>query len=363
MAERRCPGCGYLMKKESQCPICLTRVPGIADPRPKQTWQPPRRGSSPQKKARSSRLLLALLTPVLILILITGIIFSTAMEYGTIEEEPFSYIDDLEDSRQALAELDMDYWEENLPVIEPTVLYDQDGITLTATEILPSYGDLEVRVTLTNHSGQAVTISSEGLSVNGYAMSASGIYCSASPGETVEDYFFLYQEDLERADITTIAQIQFRLQIRDPNTYDELAMSDVLTLKTDAPEDFVQSVDDSGMEIYNADGIRVVFREMTLDEDSDGVAYFYVENATDQVMTVCSTLLSVNGSEAMGSIWLELLPNSRGVEGMVCYDLDSLGIDDAGDLEELSLTICVDDGASWENMVITDPITIDLTMQ
>jgi hypothetical protein len=106
----------------------------------------------------------------------------------------------------------------------------------------------------------------------------------------------LCQSKLKAAGITTIKDIEFSLHIFDTESMDTIVDTDLIKLKTSVDESFVQKFDDSGFTAYDADGIKVVVKEMNSSESFWGSdIYLYIENNTDKDITVQARDVSVDG--------------------------------------------------------------------
>ena len=75
-----------------------------------------------------------------------------------------------------------------------------------------------------------------------------------------------------------------------------------------------------------------------------------------------SEVISVNGKQVDGGMWVELLPDTYAVSSVYLFDLDDSGITGLEQIEELTLELCVDfaDAASMENWdsVLSRNVTI-----
>lgn len=248
-----------------------------------------------------------------------------------------------------------------VPDIEETELYNENDIVITATQAEADNNDIAINISVKNDGTEDVSVVTQYLSVNGYMLSMSSMYCEAGAGKTGEGSIFLYHDELKQAGINTIAQVQLRLRIYSRETFEDIAVTDVITLDISGTEDYVQSVDDSGKEIYNKDGARVVYQGIKSVWYGDTVLMFFFENTGERNITIYADSVSANGTAVDTSFWADLLPNSRSLNGMSFYNLEALSLESPDQLTELEFTLHILDSDTWEELEVSDPIVMDLT--
>lgn len=386
MPDFRCPDCGYRLT-DNECPICQKRVPfGFAPeksekktsprqsnantrkktyiPPQKQGYVPPRpQTNTPHQtgeKGKKSGCSVALIIVVAIFVLNIVFGMSWAMAgLDFIELEPFYP----EESYNPYVEAGSE-GAEHVPTIEQTELYNDNGIRITADAFCAyTYVDsYALRVTVANDSDRDVTVFTDSLSVNGYMLNLSNMFCEVEAGETVQEYLDLRTSDLEDAGIDTIANLEFVLDLYDSNDYTDIDRTELITLDTSEPDDYVQPVDDSGREVYNDGSIRIVFQGMEVDETSNGTAKFFLENISDRNLSVTESDISINGQSSYATFWISLRPGTHAVTSIYFYGLEELGITETAQLEELAISLIVRDMETYEICNDTEtPIVIDLT--
>lgn len=250
---------------------------------------------------------------------------------------------------------------ENVPAIEPVELYNEEGI-LIAVDSAGVYDDeYAVAVTVTNNSDRDVTVTTDYLCVNGYMYASSYLFAQVGEGDSAQYYLSFYEHDLQTVGIEQIARIQFCLNICDSDTYDSIDYTELITLETDQAGDYKQIPDDSGWELYDEDGVRILLEEMGMSY-GDCILSLRIENDNDKLVCLYTEGISVNGKQVDGGMWVELLPDTYAVRSVYLFDLDDSGITGLEQIEELTLELCVDfaDAASMENWdsVLSRNVTI-----
>ncbi len=242
--------------------------------------------------------------------------------------------------------------------LEETVIYDQDGVQVTATSLEEGFLGPEIRVTIANDTEQNLTVSSRLLSVNSYMMDTAGLYAEVAAGKKSNDAIALYQSDLDRAGIDAIGEVAFYLSFSDTDTYEEAGKSQLLTISTSAAQNIPPEEDLTGQELYRTDGIRV--NSLGLKEDLfwDGTLVLLLENQSQEPVTIYAENVSVNGYMADNAMWCDLRPGTRAVDGMTLLDLENTGVTELSQVEELEFTIRIIHNETWEEIGISDKIRL-----
>ncbi len=238
-------------------------------------------------------------------------------------------------------------------------LYNADGIVITATGIKSDLFGPTIRVTASNDSNKNIMITTQSLSVNGYMMSASGLYCDIAAGKKANADLTLMQSELDQAGIDTVADVEFYIHISDSDSYTEIASSDLIAVHTSASGSFTQPVDDSGDLIYNDNDIRIVCKGLKQDIIWDGAIVFYMENNSSQPVTVYAENVSINGYMVDVSLWSDLRVNTKVIDGMVILNLEAVDIDSIDAIENVEFTFRVINSENWNEIDTTDVIKLE----
>lgn len=248
---------------------------------------------------------------------------------------------------------------EGMPTIEETVLYNHDGVILTAREFGKLGDDYAISVILRNDAEENIGVSTRALSVNGCMLVDSGLECSTNAGGTyVESYIILDADELASVGIDTVANVEFYLQFYALGI-DNWDTTDTIMLETSAAKDHVQSVNDDGIEVYNADGIRIVYQGFEVDEYDDGYANFYLENNTDQNLAFTCSDAEVNGAPKDSYLWTEIRPGNRAAAGVCFYDIGEVGIKGEADIITLGMIFQTFDVETAEPYATTPEIHLE----
>lgn len=231
---------------------------------------------------------------------------------------------------------------EDCPAVEPRIIYNAEGITVAVDGAGDYYGNYAISFTVTNKSDRDVEAVTELLSVNGFMTPADALYMQVAEGETVQGFLQLSEYELADQGIKQPAQIQFCLNIYDFGSYELIGWTDLVTLDTDIAESYVQPVDDTGWEIYNQDGLRIVLQSMELYSYGESSMRLYAENTSNRTVMLYEQEILVNGEESYGIFWTTLRPGTRSVQTVWFGEMQEQGIDDLSQIQEVSMSLHIE---------------------
>ena len=204
---------------------------------------------------KMSRILLALL-------LVFVMVFATACGGdGKIKQPANVNGDSSSETNGAGTSNDSGSSDEEVTIAE-TVLYEADGIKVTAKSLADGLLGTEVKLLIENDSSKNILITSSSVSANGYMMPTAALYAEVAAGKKANESLTLMSSELDQCGIETLAEMQFYLQIQDPETWETIKTTDLITLATSATG-YTQPVDDSGDVLYNENGYKIVCKGLT----------------------------------------------------------------------------------------------------
>ena len=242
--------------------------------------------------------------------------------------------------------------------IAETVLYEADGIKVTAKSLADGLLGTEVKLLIENDSSKNILITSSSVSANGYMMPTAALYAEVAAGKKANESLTLMSSELDQCGIETLAEMQFYLQIQDPETWETIKTTDLITLATSATG-YTQSVDDSGDVLYNENGYKVVCKGLKQDIIWDGTVVFYMENNSNKAVSIYAENVSVNGFMQEVGLWSDLRPSTKMIDGMSMIDLSDLEITNIDEIKTIEFNLRIVDAETWEDIVTTDAMTLD----
>ena len=248
------------------------------------------------------------------------------------------------------------------PTLEETVLLDEGGIKVTATG-LTDYGlggapDLKLHVE-NNTDGDIMVQTSEYAAVNG-CMVRGIASIQASAGDSADDTVMFLDDEFEAAGIETVSDIKLAVRAIDAN-WNEICASDFVTVKTSA-YGTVETPAVDGDVLYDEGGVKVILLGTEEEEDFD--FYFptyvklYIENNSEQDITVKTLDFKANGEVTQCSLNAELLAGTRQFTELR-LDADSCTQNGITELKDLSFYFSVCDLMTWNEITKSDTVTLE----
>ena len=242
--------------------------------------------------------------------------------------------------------------------VAETVLYEADGVKVTATGYEDGWMGPEIKILVENDSSKNVLVTSASVSANGYMMPTASLYAEVAAGKKANETLSIMSSELDQSGIEMLAELQFYLQIQDPETWETITTSDLLTLTTSAAP-YEQPVDDSGDVLYDSDGIRIICKGLKQDIIWDGTVVFYMENNSGKEISIYAENVSVNGFMQDVGLWSDLRPSTKIIDGMSMIDLSDLEIENIDQIENIEFNLRIVDANTWEDVVTTDVLTLN----
>lgn len=248
------------------------------------------------------------------------------------------------------------------PTLEETVLLDEGGIKVTATG-LTDYGlggapDLKLHVE-NNTDGDIMIQTSEYAAVNG-CMVRGIASIQTSAGDSADDTVMFLDDEFEAAGIETVSDIKLAVRAIDAD-WNEICASDFVTVKTSA-YGTVETPAVDGDVLYDKDGVKVILLGTEEEEDFD--FYFptyvklYIENNSEQDITVKTLDFKANGEVTQCSLNAELLAGTRQFTELR-LDADSCTQNGITELKDLSFYFSVCDLMTWNEITKSDTVTLE----
>ena len=244
--------------------------------------------------------------------------------------------------------------------IEETTVFDDQGIVAVAKS-LGKYEndwmvfDLALVVDVTNNTEKAVSASVRNLCVNGCVFDSS-IGIEIQPGETGAVPALLEDTAMNNYGITTIADLEFSVEIEDADSYQTLIESDPVSIKTSAYEGFDYKYDESGTVLYDADGVKIIAKDGLIEDEFLGpYINLYVVNQTDKNIDVSVVESAVNGAK------MDMSVGSYTPAGKRSINILSIDSEDRPEkIESFTLAFSIYDWETGDVIVEkTEPVTLE----
>ena len=241
-------------------------------------------------------------------------------------------------------------------VIEEKVLCDQDGVVITAKEYVTDsiWGD-GVKLLIENNSDKTVTVGCNALIVNNY-MITDLFVAEVAAGKKANETMYLSSSQLNAAGIKSVGQIEIYFHVYDSASYDTIFDTECITIQTSEFENMDTTPDDAGVELYNANGIRIVGK--AVDENSFwGTAIvLYCENTSGKNVGISVEEMSINGFMMNAVYSTTIYDGKMSLDDITVFssDLEENGIEK---IEDVELKFHIYDADSYSTIEKSDVIS------
>ena len=176
-------------------------------------------------------------------------------------------------------------------------------------------------------------------------------------GKKTNETMNLSSTALNAAGIDVIGQIEVYFHMYDSETWDDIAKTDCITIKTSMYDQMDKTVDDAGQVLYDKDGIKIIGKYV--DETSFWGAgiVVYIENNTDKNVLIQVDNLSVNGFTLGSAIFSsDVYAGKKAFDDITLFSSE-LEENDIKSVEEVTLTFVIINPDTYDTISRSDEIT------
>lgn len=239
--------------------------------------------------------------------------------------------------------------------IDEQVLFEQDGLKVTATEYVTDsvFGD-GIKLLIENNGSTDVGLGCNALIVNDYMI--SDLFSSTvAAGKKDYETLSLSSSGLKAAGIENVGQIEIYFHTFDADSYMTISDIDCVTIKTSAYDIMDSTPNDSGQEIYNSDGIRIVGKYVDENSFWGAAVLLYIENNSGKNKVIQCDDMSINGFMVTPYFSSTVYDGKKAIDDitLMSTELEENNITSVDDIE-LKFRIMNDDFSnSYESDLIT----------
>ena len=239
--------------------------------------------------------------------------------------------------------------------IEEDVVYDDNGITLTVTDMELDEYFVNVYFELENTSDAYRSVSCSTAVVNGISSCGYGFYHSLESGDSVQAELRLEIELLEYLQVSTIGHLDLYIDVYD-EYYDTLASLDKVTVNT-SKKGFVHTQEYDGEVLLEQEGIRLTLIGSTFKKNEAHGLFVLVENETDEYLTVDLDDTVINGwLQPHCYLYVDIPAGTNTVAFIDMTDLEDMGIKKEKDIQNMSFYVYAYN-EDYEYLVEEDHVT------
>lgn len=238
--------------------------------------------------------------------------------------------------------------------VSQQVIYDKDGYKVTVTGMEKDSYSTSLKMILENNTDQDIIFQIRDSSVNGYMI--YGLFsCSVSAGKKSTDEFVFLNKDLERCGISRIADFEFAFKMVNPDFSTKFS-TDLIKIKTSAADTFQYEFDDTGKQLYNSDGIKIVYKKVEATETYETSIVLYIENATEKAKIVQLDNVSINGYMIQPLFSCTLTPGKHAIDDIAFLN-ETLEENNISEISEVQLQFVIfNDDDDYTERIVTEYI-------
>lgn len=235
----------------------------------------------------------------LLTLLLVGVMMLGLVACGTSTQTPIDNSASSQSPEGSSANISGENTEEpevTVATIESTVLVDQDGIVITAQELVEdSIWGTGIKLLIENNSSENQVIQCDYAVVNNFMMTSLLFSADVAAGKKANETLYFSDTVMEGANISTITDMSFVFYSMNPNTYQRGFTTEEVSLSTSASGSYEQPIPDEGKELYNQNGIRIVGSYVEEDTFWGAGVVLFIENTSDTNMIITCDNMSING--------------------------------------------------------------------
>lgn len=260
--------------------------------------------------------------------------------------------------------------------IEKAVIYDENGIKITADKLTYTDYSAELKLLFENNTESSLSFvsGSSGYhvnSVNGYMVDDGYIYCDVDAGQTAEDKISLDFKSLNVFGITGIADIEIGFDITDDdyNSVETgpLQIKTTLANSYDYSENTYCKVIENGSfekkfnckinsfskeTLYDEDNIKITSAAVMTNKDNETIIALEAENNSDSEVVVCINDIYFDKLSVCDSVWSGNVINANkkciidiSLNQLADYYEDEENAEKISEISNLTFTISVGESA------------------
>lgn len=289
-------------------------------------------------------------------LLLTGIMMVSMVSCGTSTQTPIEGSNSPQGSEDGSADNSGSNTETPIATIESTVLVNQDGIVITAQELVEDeiWGS-GIKLLIENNSSENEIIQCDYAVVNNFMMTSLLFSVDVAAGKKANETLYFSEDVMKGAGIETIADMSFVFYSVDPDSYERGFTTEEISLSTSASGTYDQPIPNDGKELYNQNGIRIVGSYVEEDTFWGAGVVLFIENTSDTDMNITCDNMSINGF--MVTPYFSALVNSGRMSisniTIMSSDLEANGIESVDDIELIFKGL---DPESYQTIFETDAI-------
>lgn len=238
--------------------------------------------------------------------------------------------------------------------IEEQVLFEKDGLKVTATEyVVDSFWGDGIKLLIENNGASDIGVGCTALIVNDY-MIADLFSTTVAAGKKANETLYLSNSGLQAAGIENVGKVEVYFHTFDSDSYMTISDIGCVTIQTSEFDSMDSTPNDEGQELYNENGIRIVGKYVDENSFWGAAVLLYIENNSGKNRIIQCDDMSINGFMITPYFSSTVYDGKKAIDEitLMSSDLEENGITSIEDIE-LKFNIMDED---FMNTVETDAI-------
>lgn len=239
--------------------------------------------------------------------------------------------------------------------IEEQVLFEKDGLKVTATEyVVDSFWGDGIKLLIENNGASDIGIGCTALIVNDYMISDL-FSTTVAAGKKANETLYLSNSGLQAAGIENVGKVEVYFHTFDSDSYMTISDIGCVTIQTSEFDSMDSTPNDEGQELYNENGIRIVGKYVDENSFWGAAVLLYIENNSGKNHIIQCDDMSINGFMITPYFSSTVYDGKKAIDEitLMSSDLEENGITSIEDIE-LKFNIMDED---FMNNVETDAIS------
>lgn len=239
--------------------------------------------------------------------------------------------------------------------IEEQVLFEKDGLKVTATEyVVDSFWGDGIKLLIENNGASDIGIGCTALIVNDYMISDL-FSTTVAAGKKANETLYLSNSGLQATGIENVGKVEVYFHIFDSDSYMTISDIGCVTIQTSEFDSMDSTPNDEGQELYNENGIRIVGKYVDENSFWGAAVLLYIENNSGKNRIIQCDDMSINGFMITPYFSSTVYDGKKAIDEitLMSSDLEENGITSIEDIE-LKFNIMDED---FMNNVETDAIS------
>lgn len=241
--------------------------------------------------------------------------------------------------------------------ITETTIVDEAGVKITAKSLeADGLTEPALKLLIENNSGKNLTVQCRNASINGYMM-YNLMSVDVADGKSANDELVFLNSHMEDCGIEEIADMGFSFYIFTTEDWETYLETPQITVLTSLAEDFEYEYDNSGIIMYDDNGIEVMVKGLDENTFLGASVKVYIANNTDKDITIQTRNVSINNFMIDPMFSTDILSGKHAISD-ITFLSSELEANEIAEIKTLELNLHIFDSTTWETILETDTITI-----